>query len=111
MANTKAKFRSGYIIFTYFFIFSFCPIIISCNQEENNTPKQLPNIVLILADDMGWSDLGCFGGEISTPNLDRLAKSGIRFTQFHNTAKITISHTANYFTLSLQDHSKAVLLT
>ena len=46
-----------------------------------------PNIVLILADDMGWSDLGCYGGEIDTPNLDRLAKGGIRFTQFHNTAK------------------------
>lgn len=87
MANTKAKFGSGYIIFIYFFIFSICSIIISCNQEEKSTPKQLPNIVLILADDMGWSDLGCFGGEISTPNLDRLAKSGIRFTQFHNTAK------------------------
>lgn len=46
-----------------------------------------PNIVLILADDMGWSDLGCYGSEIATPHLDRLAKDGIRFTQFHNTAK------------------------
>ena len=42
---------------------------------------------MILADDMGWSDLGCYGSEIGTPNLDRLAKGGIRFTQFHNTAK------------------------
>ena len=40
-----------------------------------------PNIVLILADDMGYSDLGCYGGEIMTPNLDRLAKNGIRYTQ------------------------------
>jgi arylsulfatase A-like enzyme len=48
---------------------------------------QKPNIVLILADDMGWSDIGCYGGEIHTPNLDRLAKGGIRFTQMHNTAK------------------------
>jgi len=47
----------------------------------------LPNIVLILVDDMGWSDLGCYGGEAMTPNLDRLAEQGIRFTQFHNTAK------------------------
>ena len=46
-----------------------------------------PNIILILADDMGWSDLGCYGSEIATPNLDRLAKNGIRFTQFHNTSK------------------------
>ncbi|MBP8265249.1 MAG: arylsulfatase [Zoogloea sp.] len=43
-----------------------------------------PNIVLILADDLGWSDLGCYGGEIPTPNLDRLAAEGIRFTQFYN---------------------------
>jgi arylsulfatase len=46
-----------------------------------------PNIVLIMADDMGFSDLGCYGSEISTPNLDRLARSGVRFTQFYNTAR------------------------
>ena len=46
-----------------------------------------PNIVLIMADDMGFSDLACFGSEISTPNLDRLAASGLRFTQFYNTAR------------------------
>lgn len=45
-----------------------------------------PNIILILADDMGWSDLGCYGGEIPTPNLDALAMGGIRFTQFYNNA-------------------------
>jgi arylsulfatase len=45
-----------------------------------------PNIVLILADDMGYSDLGCFGGEIRTPNLDRLASEGVRFTHFYNNA-------------------------
>jgi len=50
------------------------------------TPKR-PNIVLILADDMGYSDLGCYGGEIDTPNLDRLAANGLRFTQFYNTAR------------------------
>ena len=42
---------------------------------------------MILVDDMGYSDLGCYGGEIETPNLDKLAKKGIRFTQMHNTAK------------------------
>jgi arylsulfatase len=46
-----------------------------------------PNIVLMLADDLGWSDLGCYGGEIQTPNLDALAKGGLRFTQFYNTAR------------------------
>ncbi len=46
-----------------------------------------PNIVVILADDMGYSDIGCFGGEIRTPNLDALAAGGVRFTQFYNTAR------------------------
>ncbi|MEY3897626.1 MAG: hypothetical protein RLZZ214_3147 [Verrucomicrobiota bacterium] len=46
-----------------------------------------PNILLILADDMGYSDLGCYGSEISTPNLDRLADKGVRFTRFYNSAK------------------------
>lgn len=46
-----------------------------------------PNIVLIMADDMGFSDLGCYGSEIATPNLDRLAAQGVRFTQFYNNAR------------------------
>ena len=46
-----------------------------------------PNILLILADDLGWSDLGCYGGEIKTPTLDALAGNGLRFTQFYNTAR------------------------
>jgi arylsulfatase len=46
-----------------------------------------PNIVIILTDDMGFSDLGCFGGEIDTPNLDSLAANGLRFTEFYNTAR------------------------
>ena len=49
--------------------------------------QKRPNILLIMADDMGFSDLGCFGGEIFTPNLDRLAHEGIRFTQFYNAAR------------------------
>jgi arylsulfatase len=48
-----------------------------------------PNILLIMCDDMGFSDLGCYGGEIETPNLDRLAREGMRFTQFYNNAKCT----------------------
>ena len=46
-----------------------------------------PNIVVILVDDMGFSDIGCYGGEIKTPNLDALAQGGVRFTQFRNTAR------------------------
>jgi len=46
-----------------------------------------PNIIVILSDDMGFSDLGCYGGEIHTPNLDALAEHGLRFTQFYNTAR------------------------
>ena len=49
--------------------------------------NQRPNILLILNDDMGYSDIGCYGGEIDTPNLDALAERGLRFTQFYNTAR------------------------
>ncbi len=50
---------------------------------------QQPNIVLIMVDDMGWSDIGCYGSEIHTPNIDRLASEGMLFTQFYNNAKCT----------------------
>ena len=46
-----------------------------------------PNIVLILVDDMGYSDIGCYGGEVQTPNIDALAAGGLRFTQFYNTGR------------------------
>src|SRR6266581_8203624 len=46
-----------------------------------------PNIIVILCDDMGFSDLGCYGSEIQTPNLDALAQHGVRFTQFYNMAR------------------------
>jgi arylsulfatase len=49
--------------------------------------EKKPNVVVLLSDDMGFSDLGCYGGEIATPNLDRLAENGLRFTQFYNTAR------------------------
>ena len=47
-----------------------------------------PNILLIIADDLGFSDVGCYGSEISTPNLDQLAHEGVRFTQFYNCARL-----------------------
>ena len=54
---------------------------------DGEPDRTRPNIVLIMVDDMGYSDIGCYGGEVQTPNLDRLAKNGLRFTQFYNTAK------------------------
>jgi arylsulfatase len=62
---------------------AFC--LTGCVVQANAAEQ--PNIVFILADDMGYSDLGCYGGEIETPNLDRLAAGGLRFTQFYNTAR------------------------
>ena len=56
-------------------------------------PK-LPNIVIFIADDLGFSDIGCYGGEIDTPNLDQLAANGLRFTQFYNTARCWPTRTA-----------------
>lgn len=56
---------------------------VSCSSKENNQP----NILIIMADDMGYSDIGCYGGEVETPNIDRLAYKGIRFTQFYNSAR------------------------
>jgi len=57
-----------------------CP---SCKQEV----AERPNILLIMVDDMGFSDLGCYGSEIQTPHIDALAEQGLRFSQFYNTAK------------------------
>ncbi len=55
--------------------------------SADKTPGGRPNIVLIMADDMGFSDIGCYGSEINTPNLDSLAAGGLRFTQFYNAAR------------------------
>lgn len=60
-------------------------IIVLSSTASAEAPR--PNILLILADDLGFSDLGCYGGEIATPNLDSIASSGLQFTQFYNTAR------------------------
>jgi arylsulfatase len=60
----------------------------SCTQHDNTKENaNPPNIVLIMGDDIGFSDIGCFGSEIATPNLDKLANQGIRFSQFYNMSK------------------------
>ncbi|MEM7392522.1 MAG: sulfatase-like hydrolase/transferase, partial [Verrucomicrobiota bacterium] len=53
----------------------------------NARAAERPNIVILFADDMGYSDIGCFGAEIETPHLDRLAADGLRFTHFYNTGR------------------------
>ncbi len=58
-----------------------------CGEELLKTSPKKPNILLIMVDDMGFSDIGCYGGEIDTPNIDRLAANGVRFTQFYNTGR------------------------
>ena len=59
----------------------------SCRTAESNSNNEKPNIVLIMVDDMGYSDIGCYGGEIPTPNIDRLAERGVRYTQFYNSGR------------------------
>jgi arylsulfatase A-like enzyme len=61
-------------------------LLMSASVAEVKTGKS-PNIVLILVDDMGYSDLGCYGGEIKTPVIDRLASNGLRYSQFYNSAR------------------------
>ena len=59
-------------------------VLLSSSNLFAQKEKERPNIILIMADDMGYSDIGSYGGEISTPNLDRLAAEGIRFKEFYN---------------------------
>lgn len=70
------------------------PIILGLSSgfvSAKNPDIKKPNILLILADDLGWSDLGCYGGEIQTPNINSLAEDGLRFTQFYNSARCSPS--------------------
>ncbi|MGB0396498.1 MAG: sulfatase-like hydrolase/transferase, partial [Flavobacteriaceae bacterium] len=64
----------------------FCLILFIglSNCKETPNPKSLPNVILILVDDMGYSDLGSYGSEVATPNIDRLAFEGVRFTNAYN---------------------------
>jgi arylsulfatase A-like enzyme len=67
-------------------VFAAVAILLQSAQAGAATPPR-PNIVVILVDDMGFSDIGCYGSEIPTPNLDKLAAGGLRFTQFYNTGR------------------------
>lgn len=76
MKNNKS------LLFSLIFILSLMAV-----RPISKALSPKPNVILILADDMGFADLGCYGSEVKTPNLDKLAAQGIRFTQMHNTSK------------------------
>lgn len=63
-------------------------------RPQSDSSESAPNIIVILVDDMGFSDFGCYGGEIPTPNIDALAKGGLRFTQFYNNARCSPTRAA-----------------
>ena len=65
------------------FLIAICILAVSKAWAADSRP----NIVLIMADDLGFADLGCYGSEIRTPHIDQLAANGLRFSQFYNTAK------------------------
>jgi arylsulfatase len=65
----------------------FLSLFFATSPVWSKPDRTRPNFILIMVDDMGYSDLGCYGGEVKTPNIDKLAKNGLRFTQFYNTAK------------------------
>ncbi len=69
------------------FVFAACVAQAIYTTSLKAASSERPNIVVIMADDLGYSDLGCYGSEIDTPNLDALAAGGVRFSQFYNTAK------------------------
>ena len=77
-------------IYLKYLVFLFCTSLMlgSCQPgQETQHELNRPDIILMLADDMGFSDLGCYGGEINTPHLDLLATNGLRFTNFYNSAR------------------------
>ena len=82
---TQTIRRIGNIVPLTLSCLCFLACCLSIQAAESQSVR--PNIILIMSDDMGYSDLGCYGGEIQTPTLDSLAAGGIRFTQFYNTAR------------------------
>ena len=93
----KQSFKYSQVFFLkkYFtlFIASLCSssIAMNVNAQSFTSQNKKPNIIVILTDDMGFSDIGCYGSEINTPNIDLLAKNGVRFSHFYNTARCSPS--------------------
>ena len=80
-----SRFISG--LGTFFICIIFIPSLLKAQIQK----LKKPNVIVILTDDMGYSDIGCFGSEISTPNIDKLAANGLSFTHFYNTARCSPS--------------------
>ena len=76
-------------LFFIIWLVVFCGLQLCCSASKNSSIKgdNRPNIVVIIGDDIGYSDLGCYGAEIETPQLDRLASNGLRFKTFYNMSK------------------------
>ncbi|MGB0768214.1 MAG: arylsulfatase, partial [Phycisphaeraceae bacterium] len=77
---SKGLVNMSYLRILMVALFVLTPVVAFSEDDR-------PNILVIMADDLGFADVGCFGSEIQTPNLDKLARNGLRFTQFYNTAK------------------------
>ena len=69
------------------FLVTLTSIVTVCCSFSQNHGGERPNVLVILVDDLGYSDLGFQGGEIDTPHIDRLANDGLTFTQFYNAAR------------------------
>lgn len=82
------------------------PATFSPSSPDARRTGQRPNFLVIVADDLGWSDLGAFGGEIATPNLDALANSGVRFTGFHTAP--TCSPTRSMLLSGVDNHEAGI---
>jgi arylsulfatase len=81
------KMLTGGVIASTVYPSIFCQAGVNSRAERQlKANRGRPNIIIVMADDMGFSDLGCYGGEIKTPVIDRLAKEGVRFSQFYNCA-------------------------
>ena len=69
------------------FVFTLLLLTAYCSRSDAQRGGEQPNIVIVLADDLGFSDVGCYGGEIETPSINALAENGVRFSQFYNAAR------------------------
>lgn len=94
-ARSRTSLSFSRLLAAAFAVLVMCLVASVSLAQEAKAPR--PNILLIMCDDMGFSDIGCYGGEVDTPNIDRLARNGLRFRNFYNNAKC--------------EHTRASLLT
>jgi arylsulfatase len=110
--------KSNFYWLPFLTVTLFLGVILTSTRKNTSEIKQeKPNILVILTDDMGYSDIGCFGSEIKTPHIDRLAYNGLRFTHFYNTGRCSPTraslltglypHQAGMGHLSTENHPQA----